>query len=71
MGIITRRGNFPSPLALTITAGRVFLISAPIAGSKFINHISLLFIDTLSIKLSKSSQLLILFVICEKGLGSY
>lgn len=47
------KGNFPRELSLTIIAGLVFLISAPMVGSRLINQISLYFIESFVIKLSK------------------
>jgi hypothetical protein len=45
MGAIVLNGKVPSSLLEIITAGLVFLISAPIVGSRLITQISLRFID--------------------------
>ena len=63
IGTIIFNGNLPKESSFTIIAGRVFFISAPIVGSKFINHISLCFIKIGIVKVSKGCQLIICFII--------
>jgi len=59
------KGNFPSESSFTIIAGLVFFISAPIVGSRFINHTSFCFIEIFKINVGKSNQFSIVFIIRE------
>ena len=64
IGTIIFNGNFPNESSLTIIAGRVFLISAPIAGSRLIDHTSPCLIKILIIQICKLGKLFVCFVIC-------
>jgi len=53
IGTIIFKGSFPNELSFTIIAGRIFLISAPIVGSRLINQTSFCFIKIYKIYVGK------------------
>ncbi len=66
---MTRRGRTPIASSLTMIAGRVFLISAPIVGSRQISHISPLCMEILAIEGGEGGQFGVGLVISQERLG--
>ena len=70
-GTIILRGSFPNELVFTIIAGLVYLISAPIVGSRLIDQISSCFIKRFIIKVRENGQFLIISIIIEQRINCY
>src|SRR6266704_2629851 len=70
MGTITRSGKIPIASSLTMTAGRVFLISLPTVGSKLMSQTSPRLIEILAVEDSEAGQFSLSGVIWEQCLCS-
>src|SRR2546422_10680603 len=63
---MTLSGRIPTSSSLTITAGRVFLISAPAVGSRFMSQISPLRMKRLTVQHGEGGQFLVLRIIWKE-----